>query len=245
MPAELVTPQTTPLTRSPQAVSSLSIVLPCFNEAGNVDEAITAALEAGARCATDLEVIVVDDGSKDDTATIAAARVETDERVRLVQHTYNRGYGDAVRSGIAAAGKDWILLTDGDLQFDLRELEGFLPRAPHADVIVGWRVLRQDPLHRRINAAAWNWLVRHLFKLPVRDVDCAFKLIRRGVAQACPLRASGAVISTELLAGCIAQGARIEQIGVRHLPRVAGTPTGARPRVVLRALREVVALRLR
>jgi glycosyltransferase involved in cell wall biosynthesis len=230
-------------TRSPHALSSLSIVLPCFDEAANVAAAVAAAELVGARCAAQYEVIVVDDGSRDETASIVAGLVERNRRVRLLVHAHNRGYGDAVRSGIAAAAMDWVFLTDADLQFDLGELEEFLPRTGSADLVTGRRILRRDPLHRRMNAAAWNWLVRLVFGLSVRDVDCAFKLVRRELAQGFALTSSGAMISTELLVKARACGARVEELGVRHLPRTAGSPSGARLGVVLRAFRELAALR--
>lgn len=229
--------------RSPNAITGISIVLPCFNEADNVDEAVRGALAAAARCATDYEVIVVDDGSRDETSAITAKLVAADRHVRLVGHAYNRGYGDAVRSGIDAATMDWVFLTDADLQFDLGELEGFLPSTARAELVVGWRILRRDPVHRRANAAAWNWLVRRVFGLPVRDVDCAFKLMRRELVQRCGLTASGAMISTELLVKALARGARLQELGVHHHPRVAGDSSGADPRVVLRAFKELASLR--
>ena len=129
------------------------------------------------------------------------------------------------------------------LQFDLRELEDFLPSAQRCDLVVGWRILRQDPINRRLNAAAWNWLVRSLFRLPVRDVDCAFKLVRRELLTACDLQSGGAMISTELLVKCLAAGARLEELGVHHRARVAGEQSGASPRVVLRAFGELARLR--
>ena len=137
----------------------------------------------------------------------------------------------------------WVLLTDADLQFDLSELEDFLPLAAHADLVVGWRILRRDPLNRRVNAAAWNWLVRRMFHLPVKDVDCAFKLVRRDLVQSFPLEAGGAMISTELVVKCLAAGGRLEELGVHHRPRVAGEQSGANPRVVARAFFELARLR--
>jgi glycosyl transferase family 2 len=228
--------------RAAGALPGLTIVLPCFNEAENVADAIRHATTAAVRCATAHEVVVVDDGSSDDTATIAARFAHRDRRVRLVVHSGNQGYGDALRSGIAAAQMPWVLLTDADLQFDLGDLEDFLPLAAEADLVVGWRILRQDPLNRRLNAAAWNWLVRRAFALPVRDVDCAFKLIRRDLLERCELRASGAMISTELLVQCLGAGGRLEQLGVHHRARVAGRQSGASPRVVARAFRELAVL---
>lgn len=224
-------------------LEGLSIVLPCFNEAGNVADAVRAATRAAERVALDHEVIVVDDGSSDETAAITAALVESDRRIRLIVHAHNRGYGDAVRTGIEVAGMPWVFLTDADLQFDLSELEDFLPFAGANDLLVGWRIMRRDPVNRRLNAAAWNWLVRRLFRVPVRDVDCAFKLVRRDVLTACRLESSGAMISTELLVKSLAAGARLRELGVHHRPRVAGEQSGASPRVVMRAFLELAGLR--
>lgn len=228
---------------APYALPGLTVVLPCFNEAENVAEVIAVAIEAAARCASEYEVVVVDDGSADATSTIAAAIAERDPHVRLVVHVHNRGYGDAVRTGVRAASMPWLLLTDADLQFDLRELETLLPDTREADVVAGWRILRQDPWPRRMNAAAWNGLVSHLFHLPVRDVDCAFKLLRTDYAQGAELQSTGAMVSTELVVKCVAQGARVCEHGVHHHPRVAGASTGADVHVIARAFRELWTLR--
>jgi glycosyltransferase involved in cell wall biosynthesis len=229
--------------RLPNALAGVTIVLPCFNEADNIADAIRYATAAAERCATGHEIVVVDDGSLDETASVAARLAERDRRVRVVVHTRNRGYGDAVRTGIAAARMPWVLLTDSDLQFDLSELEAFLPLAARADIVVGWRILRRDPLNRRLNAAAWNWLVRRMFRLPVKDVDCAFKLVRRELLQSFALESTGAMISTELVVKCLAQGGRLEELGVHHRPRVAGEQSGANPRVIARAFFELARLR--
>lgn len=229
--------------RLPNALTGLTVVLPCFNEAENVAEAIGAAVDAAQSCATDYEIVVVDDGSTDETSAIAAERAATDPHVRLVVHAHNRGYGEAVRSGIDAARMPWLLLTDADLQFDLRELEDFLADAADADFVMGWRVLRRDAWHRRMNAAAWNRLVGRMFHLPVRDVDCAFKLVRTQLAQEAQLTSKGAMISTELLVKCLADGARLREHPVHHRPRPAGESSGASPKVIVRAFRELAALR--
>jgi len=220
----------------------LSIVLPCFDEEANVADAIRSASAAAEASACEHEVIVVDDGSTDATADIAAAFVAADERVRLVVHTVNRGYGDALRSGLEAARMPWVLLTDADLQFDLRELERFVPLTGDADLLVGYRAQRRDPLGRRVNARMWNWLVRLLFAIPLRDVDCAFKLVRASALEGVELRAHGAMISTELVVKLLARGARLREQDVQHRPRVAGEQSGADPRVVVRAFRELAGL---
>jgi glycosyltransferase involved in cell wall biosynthesis len=221
----------------------LTVVLPCFNEAPNIAQAIREATSAAAWAADDVEVVVVDDGSTDGTALFAADAAAGMSHVRIVEHDRNRGYGAALVSGLRAARMPWVLLTDADLQFDLDQLERFLPLAPDADLVLGWRIERQDPLHRRLNAAAWNRLVRRAFGLEVRDVDCAFKLVRRDLVQDIPLTSTGAMISTELVVRAKAQGARIAELGVEHRPRIAGEQSGASPRVVLRAFRELSELR--
>jgi glycosyltransferase involved in cell wall biosynthesis len=224
-------------------LAGLSVVLPCFNEEANVEAAVADAI-AAARLATErYEVLVVDDGSTDDTARVAGRLVAANRAVRLLVHPINLGYGAALRTGIEAASMPWVLLTDSDLQFDLTEIESFLPYADSSDLIVGYRIDRRDPFTRRANAKAWNWLVRLLLTLPVRDVDCAFKLIRRDLLSELELVSSGAMISTELIARCSQLGATPTEIGVHHKPRVAGKQSGANPRVVLRAFQELVRLR--
>jgi glycosyltransferase involved in cell wall biosynthesis len=226
-----------------RSLPGLSIVLPCFNEAANLHAAVAQAHAAARSVTRRHEVIVVDDGSSDATGEQALALAQRDSGLRIVTHARNEGYGAAVRSGIAAARMPWTLLTDADLQFDLREVDEMVPLTVTCDLVVGCRVHRRDPLHRRVNAAAWNRLVRLFFDVPVRDVDCAFKLARTELLQGLDLRSSGATISTELVAKCVGRGARVAEVEVSHRARVAGRSTGARPDVVVRAVRELIELR--
>jgi hypothetical protein len=221
----------------------LSMILPCYNEAENVERAIDEATAAGELVADAHEVLVVDDGSVDATRELAQARAAADSRVRVLVHEGNRGYGAAVRTGLAAGRLEWLFLTDADLQFDMTELTRFVPLAPSSDIVAGYRAHRADPPHRVLNAAAWNFLVRRLFDVPLRDVDCAFKLMRREIVQPLPLTADGAMVSTEIITRALGAGARISELGVTHRPRPAGRPSGASPRVVLRAFRELRAVR--
>ena len=220
----------------------LSVVLPCFNEEGNLEAMVRGALVAAAQVTEDYEVLIVDDGSTDHTAEIGAALAEGHPRVRFVMHLTNRGYGAAVRTGIAACRMPYVLLTDADLQFDLGELESFLPRLGEADVVVGYRLRRNDPPSRRLAASGWNWLVRMLYGLPFRDVDCAFKLFPRELLQHLELHSSGAVFSTELLVRACESGAGVSEVGVHHFKRVSGRASGGNPRVVMRAFRELLRL---
>jgi glycosyltransferase involved in cell wall biosynthesis len=231
--------------RAPVAAGlpGLSIVLPCFNEEANVAEAVRQAGDAATLFSDRHEVIVVDDGSRDATARVTAGLAASDRRVRLVMHSDNRGYGAALRSGIDAARMPWVLLTDADLQFDLLEIGEFLPYAESSDLIVGFRIARQDPVGRRACAAGWNWLMRHALEIPVHDVDCAFKLVRRDLLERVELVSSGAMISAELIAKSLQSDARLIEVGVRHRPRQAGEQSGASPRVVMRAFQELLELR--
>jgi glycosyltransferase involved in cell wall biosynthesis len=221
---------------------SLSIVLPCYDEEPNVAAAVAEADAAASRFATEHEIIVVDDGSRDRTRAIAESLAAANPRVRLVAHERNRGYGAAVRSGIVASRSGWVLLTDADLQFDLSELRSLLPLAADNDLVAGYRIDRADPVARRLAAHAWNRLMRLTFRVAVRDVDCAFKLVRGSAVRALDLESDGAMISTELVARGQLAGWRIAEVGVHHRPRRAGEPTGGDIRVVLRAFGERRAL---
>ena len=134
----------------------LSVILPCHDEAQNVERAIDEATAAGELVADAHEILVVDDGSTDATRELAQARAAADPRVRVLVHDGNRGYGAAVRTGIAAARLEWVFLTDADLQFDMTELARFVPLAQSSDIVAGFRTHRADPPHRLLNAAAWN-----------------------------------------------------------------------------------------
>jgi glycosyltransferase involved in cell wall biosynthesis len=221
---------------------SLSVVLPAFNEEANIETAVRRATEVADRLGLAHEVIVVDDGSVDATARTVRRMRAADDRVVLVQHSRNLGYGEALKSGFRSATMDLIFLTDSDNQFDLDEIEDFLLLIEQADVVAGHRVHRSDPWFRRVSAAAWNYLVRTLYYVPVRDVDCAFKLFRREVFEGVTLDSGGAMVSTELMVTLSRAGYRIVERGVTHLPRTAGKSGGASLRVVTRAFRELFRL---
>ena len=218
-------------------------MLPCLDEADNVEAMVEDASTAARRVADAFEVVVVDDGSTDETLPIARAFAERTPEVTVVVHPENLGYGAAVRSGFRAARMPWVFLTDADRQFDLGQLDGFIPAAASADAIVGRRVHRADPLARRAAARAWNVLVGNLFDLPIRDVDCAFKLLRADVLDSFELTADGAMISTELMVRLIRAGARDR--GARRGAHAShrGRQSGLSPRVVARAFRELAVTR--
>lgn len=232
---------------------TISAVLPAYNEEANLETTISDLLTPLRRHSADFEIIVVDDGSSDLTAQKAqtlAARMAGDEEstsesvgpLHLLRHDRNLGYGWALRSGFAAARMDWILLLDADGQFDPAELSRLVAAADAADMVLGYRLKRADPSHRRWFARAWAWLMRVLLGVEARDVDCAFKLMRRSLVQSLDLQATGAFISAELLARAARRGARMVEVPVTHRPRRFGDQTGGRPRVLIRAFYELFRL---
>jgi glycosyltransferase involved in cell wall biosynthesis len=223
-------------------VPGISVFLPSHNEEGNVERVVRSYLAELPRVADDYEVIVVDDGSKDRTGEIAERLAAEDSHVKVVRHPVNRGYGGAVISGIRAATMPYVLLCDGDGQFDPADLERLTPFVPEYDVVAGRRAHRADPLMRRINGKAWTTLVRVLLGITITDIDCGFKLFKREKLDGMELRAHGAMISTELMARVAGRDAKVKEVDVQHLPRLAGEQSGANLKVVARAFKELIAL---
>ena len=223
-------------------LSSLSASFPAHDEEANVEPMLTDLLAALPEVADRFEIIVVDDGSRDRTFEIASRVAAADPRIRVVRHEVNRGYGAAVWTGLVTGTMDYAFFTDGDRQFDVRQIAELIPALDRADVVVGYRVDRQDNLVRILNAHAWNWLIRVLLSVPVRDVDCAFKLFRRDVLKDLTIEAGGAMFSAELLARLVSRGVRIVEVPVRHLPREHGASSGGSPRVIARAFYELFRL---
>jgi len=221
----------------------LSLVFPVFDERPNLRLLVTTALRRAARLADDFEIVLVDDGSRDGSAEVIDAWCELDSRVRAVHHGANRGYGAALRSGLRAARGELVFFSDADLQFDLAELEKLLGHAEHFDIVAGYRAPRRDPWPRRFIAWGWGRLVRMLFGMRVHDIDCAFKVFRREVLEAIELASLGAFVNTELLLRAEAAGFHIHQVPVSHRRRRAGRQSGARPRVIARAIVELLSLR--
>ncbi|MDQ6884373.1 MAG: glycosyltransferase family 2 protein [Candidatus Dormibacteraeota bacterium] len=228
-----------------EAASSaeISAVLPAYNEEANLEEVVRRTAEALAGCSRASEIIVVDDGSQDGSAAVLDRLTSTYPTLRVVRHPQNRGYGAAVRSGFGAARYPWVFMMDADNQFDPYELSQLLQHAGDADIVTGYRKQRRDPLPRRVNAWAFFSLVRLFFGSQVRDVNCAFKLLRRDMLNRMELRSNGALINTEVFVLARRLHARIVEVPVQHFPRTSGKQTGANPKVVLRAFKELLAFR--
>ena len=230
-------------------VPRLSYFFPAHDEEANLEALVAEALEILPTLAQTYEIIAVDDGSRDGTPALAAALAAAHpDIVHVVHHPTNLGYGAALRSGFAAARYDLVAFTDGDRQFNVTDIGRLIERlaAPDApDVVVGYRIKRADPLVRTVYARAYRLANRVFFGLRVTDVDCACKLFRREALEGLRVESGGAFFSAELLIKLRAAGRTVVEVGVPHYPRTAGSATGAKPQVVLRAVRDFWLLRLR
>ena len=210
---------------------SLSIVLPAYNEEENIEKQVRACLAFLRPHFADYEVIVVNDGSRDRTGDIVKKLIAEDSHVRTVVHPTNLGYGRALADGFKAARCDLLFYTDADNQFDVREIKDTMPliKGPQcrdgANAVFGFRVYRYDSVLRCILSWTYNRIVRVLFRVQVRDVDCAFKLWTREVNDKLEIESHDFFIDTEMVAKIRRMGFRTVEKGVRHYPRTAGSTT--------------------
>ncbi len=214
---------------------SMSIVLPAFNEEECIETAISQCVELLDQRYRDWEVVVVDDGSADETVAIVERMIRQEPRIKLVRHPRNLGYGCALRSGFEAARGELVFFTDSDCQFDVRELVDLMPLAERYDAVFGFRVYRYDSVTRCTLSWIYNRLVRVMFLVKIRDVDCSFKLFTRRVVDNLHLESRDFFVDTEMVARTAKMGARIVEKGVRHYPRQAGHTT-VRPSHIPRTL---------
>jgi len=222
--------------------SSISIVLPAHNEEDNIVKTLDQARTVLKNLEIPHEIIVVNDGSTDGTSRRVREMMTDDPTIQLVEHNANRGYGAALKSGLRTASHPLIFFTDSDLQFDISELEKLLAWIDRNPIVIGFREERRDHAARRIMAWGWGVLIRQLFRLNVRDIDCAFKLFRRKVFDEISIDSIGAFVNSEILIRAKKKGFSIKEIPVAHFPRRIGVPSGAKPRIILRAFRELLKL---
>lgn len=221
---------------------SLSVILPAYNEGLNITTAIEAVFRSTMDLFEDVEVIVVDDGSSDNTSELVQQMQEKEQRLRLVKHDHNLGYGAALRSGFSKAENKYLFFTDADNQFDLNEIALLAKHLSEYNMVLGYREKRQDPMHRIINSNIGNFLARTLLGIKVKDINCAFKFFERKLIQDLPLTSNGALINTEVLAYAKKQSWSFIQCPVTHLPRESGTQTGAKLSVIFKTFMEYFVL---
>jgi glycosyltransferase involved in cell wall biosynthesis len=223
--------------------TSLSLFFPAFNDAQAIGALVGDALEVLPSLTDDYEIIVVNDGSTDETAAVLDRLARTHACVRVVHHARNLGYGAALRSGFAHARKELVFYTDGDGQYDVRELAQLYPLlVAGVDVVNGFKIKRADSGRRKVIGGLYNRVARLLFRLPVRDVDCDFRLLRRKAVAGLTLTSTSGAICVELVRKLHAAGCRFAEVPVHHYPRAHGRSQFFTPRRVARTARDFGAL---
>ncbi|MBP8129369.1 MAG: glycosyltransferase family 2 protein [Candidatus Hydrogenedentes bacterium] len=225
---------------------SVSIFYPCYNDWGTMGSMVMFTVQTAERLGLDYDITLVDDGSGEHTGELLEEIVRRYPNVRVVRHEKNRGYGGALRSGFAAATREWIFYTDGDAQYDVRELDVLLREAgPEIDVVQGYKITRNDPMYRRIIGRIYHYIVKFAFGLRLRDVDCDFRLIRRSALDKVTLVSNSGVICCEMMAKIQRQGFRVKEVPVHHFQRAHGKSQFFQLRRILRVARQLTALWVR
>lgn len=224
--------------------NSLSIFFPCINEEGNIENIVKRCEEIVKKLKLVYEIIIIDDGSTDQTGKIADKLASENSQIRVIHHSKNLGYGEALKSGFYNAKYETIVYTDGDGQFDFTEVTKFLEKIKNHDLVIGYRIKRQDPFLRRLFGKGWRLTLLVFFSLTLKDVDCGFKMVKRKVLETIPHLESqrGAMINAELAIKAKKYGFKVTQIGVNHYSRLSGRPTGANVSVIFKSYIDLLRL---
>lgn len=202
---------------------SISVFFPAYNDGGTIASMVISALLTVRKLTDDYEVIVVNDGSTDHTAEVLDELAATYEHVRVIHHERNKGYGGALCTGFASATKELIFYTDGDAQYDARELELLYPALVEGvDMVNGYKISRSDPWYRTVIGRIYHWMAKLAFGLKLRDVDCDFRLMRRAIFERVHLESSSGVICVEMMKKIQDAGFVIAEMPVHHYHRVYG-----------------------
>lgn len=224
---------------------SISAFFPAYNDGGTIASMVITADVVLRQLGADYEIIVVNDGSKDYTDEVLRELEARFERLRVIRHEKNRGYGGALRSGFAAARKDLIFYTDGDAQYDVHELPALLAALDGADVVNGYKISRSDPLHRIVIGRLYHHVVRLAFGLRLKDVDCDYRLMRRAVFDRVTLECNSGAICVELMKKIQDAGFVIRQVPVHHYHRAYGGSQFFNVPRIVRSIRDLAQLWMR
>ena len=227
------------MSNQPEKRYSISVFLPAYTEEENIERAVRSTVEVLRDIGNDWEVLVVNDASRDNTGEIAERLSREIPGVRVIHHPENTRLGGALRTGFANSSRDLVFYTDADNPIDMNDLRWAVPMMEEVDFITGYRLNRDEPIHRKIYSRCYNWLIRLIFGLKVRDVNFSFKLIKQEVLRKVKLHSQGSFIDAELLIEARKHGYRIKEVGVRYFPRTRGESTLASPGVIFKILQEM------
>jgi glycosyltransferase involved in cell wall biosynthesis len=230
----------------PAFIDKLSVFFPAYNEEANLEQTVLKARVVLEKVAREWEILIIDDGSSDRTGEIATKLAGQDQRIRVITHHPNRGYGAAFKSGFYNSRYPWIALNDSDGQFEFSEITNFIEtqRKENADLVIGYYKKRQVSKFKIVTSRMWELAVLLLFGLKVRDIDCGFKFVSKKVIDEIPKLESerGAFISSEFLIKAKKSGFKIVEIPVTHLPRLAGKGTGRNLNVIIKSFVDLFRL---
>lgn len=227
-------------------LSGLSLVLPCHNEADNLRWLLPHIAEVMPQLAERYEVVLVDDGSSDGSGSVArSVAEELGMELQVLRHEHKSGYGVTVADGLRATRLEYSAFTDADGQFEVADLALLIPLLERADLVGGWREERSDHAARSVVSGVFNVLLRVLYGLRVRDADCALKIMRTSFLRSIDIESKSALMNAELYIKAQRGGWRVAQVPVPHHPRQMGVRSGARPRAIARAIKELVLFRIR
>ncbi len=222
----------------------LSVFFPAYYDEKNigkvVDKAVAVLEELGLK---DYEVTIIEDGSPDNTAEVADKLALKYPKVKVVHHEKNKGYGATLWEGFSSARFEYVFYTDGDNQFDLEELKKFVALLPFSDMVVGYRKKKQYSPYRKLTSFVYNYLLRFVFDIDYIDIDCAFKIIKTDLFRKIKVNTKDAFIDAEIMIRAGLLGYSFTELGVKHLPRIDGVSTAARPSIIFRTIKEIIDLR--
>ena len=223
---------------------SLSVFFPAYYDENNIGKVVHKAVEVLESLGLkDYEVTIIEDGSPDKTDEVADALAAQYPKVKVIHHEQNKGYGATLWEGFTTAKLDYVFYTDGDNQFDLEELRKFVAIIPFSDMVVGYRKKKQYSPYRKLTSFVYNLLLRFVFDIDYIDIDCAFKVFRTDLFRRIKVNTKDAFIDAEIMIRAQLLGYTFTELGVKHLPRVDGVSTAARPSIIFRTIKEIFQLK--
>jgi glycosyltransferase involved in cell wall biosynthesis len=229
--------------KSQQKLSSVSFFCPAYHDEKNLPTLVPHVLEFLKEITDTFEIIIVEDGSPDKTGEVADALAKQFANVRVIHHAKNMGYGAALHDGYLAAKYDYVMYTDGDNQYDVREFIPYLHLLEEADVLSGYVTKKAVSFRRKVQSEVWNWLVRILFFIWIRDIDCAMKIYKRKVLDKISIKSSSCFIDAEMVIKAKKAGFTVAQFPVTHFPRTEGLASGSKMSVIVPTVVEMLKYR--